>query len=313
LSDKVLFAIIFLAGQPGALSLRVLSMSTLNEIIEWLTWVEETSARLYEKAALIYQDVKEFADLLRRLSADERLHHELVVKAGLSIHGSGEDGFITLDPETKRKVERRFDELKEKLDGGLSREELAGDIVTLEFSELNDIFLYAVDSLRESSPGQFSLAVREIEKHKERIKAFLGKPGFEELLRRTGQFPKLVKDRILLVEDIDANLKLLQAVLEGEGSLEAATNGDEALKIMESVSFSAVVADIDMPVMDGIELYSRAVDRYPQLKTRFVFFTAMVDADRLRFFRDHNLKFIQKPASISDIRSAVREIIHSDN
>src|SRR3990172_3461505 len=287
-------------------------MSTLNEIIEWLTWVEETSARLYEKAALIYQDDKEFADLLRRLSADERLHHELVVKAGLSIHGSGEDGFITLDPETKRKVERRFDELKEKLDGGLSREELAGDIVTLEFSELNDIFLYAVDSLRESSPGQFSLAVREIEKHKERIKAFLGKPGFEELLRRTGQLPRLAKERILLVEDRVANLKLLQAVLEGEGALEAATNGDEALKKkMESGTFSAEVANINMPVIDGIELFPSAIDRFPQLKTRFVFFTATVDPERLRFLKDHNLRFIQKPASISDIRRAVREIMRS--
>lgn len=289
-------------------------MNSLKEIIEWLTWLEETASRLYEKAAVIYQDDKDFSDLLRHLSADERLHHELVVKAGESISGSGVDGFITLDPETKRNVERPFSDLMERLDHGLSREELAGYIVTLEFSEFNDIFLYAIDSLKESAPAQFALAVRCIDKHKERIKAFLGRPGLEELLRRTGELPRIAKERILLVEDRDANLKLLQAVLEGEGLLEAATNGGEALeKIMESGGFSAVVADIDMPVMDGIELYSRAVDRYPQLKTRFVFFTATVDPERLRFLRDHNVRFIQKPASISDIRRAVREVIRSDN
>ena len=306
-----LFDIVYVAGQPQA-PVTGFRMNSLKEIIEWLTWVEEAASRLYEKASVMYQDDREVSDLLKRLSADERLHHELIVRAGESIPGNGEDVFISLDAETKRKVETPFEEFSERLDNGLSREELARYIVTLEFSELNDIFLYAIDSLKESAPGQYSMAVREIEKHKERIKAFLGKPGFEELLRRTGQLPRLAKERILLVEDRVANLKLLQAVLEGEGALEAATNGDEALKkIMESGSFSAVVSDIDMPVMDGIELYSRAIDRYPQLKTRFVFFTATVDPERLRFLKDHNLRFIQKPASISDIRRAVREIMRS--
>ncbi len=288
-------------------------MSKLKEIIDWLTWVEEAANRLYERAAVVFQDDHDVAVLLKQLASDEKLHHELMLKAGEALSGMGEFAtIVSLDTETRRKVEKPFAELSGKLEAGvLSREELLNYLITLEFSELNHIFLYIMDSLKEVSSRHFSSAALNVEQHKERICSFVsGRPGSESLISRVGQLPSVLKRNILIVDDVEVNLNLLKAVLEGEGLIEGAKNGDEALRKVETQPFSAIVADVDMPVMNGIEFYKRAVQRHPQLKDRFVFITGDPGPERVHFFQDNKLRFLTKPAPISEIRRTVREVMH---
>ena len=291
-------------------------MSKLKEIIDWLTCVEESAGSLYERAAIFFQADPDLAELLRQLASDERLHHELMLKAGAALGDLSDfTTIVSLDTETRRKVEKPFAELSGKLDAGvISREELLNYLITLEFSELNHIFLYIMNSLKEVSSKQFASAALNVEQHKDRICCFVaGKPGFETLMKRVGQLPRVLKQNILIVDDIDVNRSLLKAVLEGEGLIENAKNGNEALSKVDAQTFSAIVADVDMPVMDGIEFYKRAVDKYPQLKYRFVFITGAPDPERVNFFQDNKLKFLTKPAPISEIRRTVREVMHACN
>lgn len=64
-----------------------------------------------------------------------------------------------------------------------------------------------------------------------------------------------------------------------------------------------------MPLMNGLEFYRRATEMFPAIKDRFVFFTASADPERIRFFERDHLKYIMKPAPISDIRNTVREVL----
>lgn len=284
----------------------------MKEIIDWLTGIEEGAFRLYGQAALIFQDDKELASLLRQLSDDEKLHYELMKKAGEYLKGDRDaPSIITLDEETKQRVERPFAELRGKLSSGaLSRDELLNYVIVLEFSELNHIFLYVMDSLTDESRRHFSAAALNIEHHKERIKGFLhARPGSERSLERLGGLPRVLKERILIVDDKGTNLTLLKAVLEKEGLIESARNGDDALRKVESSYFSAIVTDIDMPLMSGLEFYRRATEMFPAIKDRFVFFTASAGPERIRFFKDNHLRYIMKPAPISDIRNTVREVL----
>ncbi len=288
-------------------------MSRLKEIIDWLTGVEEAANRLYERAAVVFQDDAEVALLLKQLAADEKLHHELMLKAGEALAGTSDfTTIVSLDNDTRRKVEKPFAELSGKLEAGaLTRDELLSYLITLEFSELNHIFLYIMDSLKETSSRNFSCAALNIEQHKERICSFAaGRPGAEALIGRVGQLPSVFKRNILIVDDVDVNLNLLKAVLAGEGLIEGAKNGDEALRKVDTQPFSAIVADVDMPVMNGIEFFKKAVQRHPQLKDRFIFITGSPDPDRVHFFNDNNLKYLTKPAPISEIRRTVREVMH---
>lgn len=64
--------------------------------------------------------------------------------------------------------------------------------------------------------------------------------------------------RILIVDDEPAVCKVISRVLAGKGfEPEAAYGGREALALMASSSFDAVVLDIKMPDMDGFEVLAK--------------------------------------------------------
>lgn len=59
---------------------------------------------------------------------------------------------------------------------------------------------------------------------------------------------------ILLVEDNHINQELMTALLKRRRHrVTVAQNGKEALDILESHAFDAILMDIQMPVMDGLE------------------------------------------------------------
>ena len=66
------------------------------------------------------------------------------------------------------------------------------------------------------------------------------------------------KARVLLVDDEERNIRLMQAILKGEGYIfEMARNGIEALEKTAEFSPSLILLDIVMPEMDGIEVCKR--------------------------------------------------------
>ena len=58
--------------------------------------------------------------------------------------------------------------------------------------------------------------------------------------------------RILLVDDVAANLAVLSAVLEPEGcEILAATSGREALEVVRRARPDLILLDVTMPELDG--------------------------------------------------------------
>ena len=63
---------------------------------------------------------------------------------------------------------------------------------------------------------------------------------------------------ILVVDDNEANLKLLRAVLSAEGyRVWAAGDAEEALSIIESAHPNLILMDIQLPGMSGLDLTRR--------------------------------------------------------
>ena len=61
------------------------------------------------------------------------------------------------------------------------------------------------------------------------------------------------KPLILIAEDVESNYKLLEIILKKEYNLLWAKNGKEAVEYALAEHPDAVLMDIKMPVMDGIE------------------------------------------------------------
>ncbi len=78
----------------------------------------------------------------------------------------------------------------------------------------------------------------------------------------------MIKKRILFVDDDHEMLKLIRTKLSSqtnEWELRSKNNGPEALALMEKVGFDAVVSDIEMPNMSGVELLKEVMKRQPHV------------------------------------------------
>ncbi|MGO4386997.1 ATP-binding protein [Microvirga sp. 2YAF29] len=121
--------------------------------------------------------------------------------------------------------------------------------------------------------------------------------------------------RILVVEDVEINRELVQVLLEAVGhTVDAVSNGDEAVTAVQAVDYDLVLMDIQMPGMDGLT----AVKEIRALKhpTSQVFIAAMtanvlpqqVRSFMRRGFNDH----IGKPVRRDDLFRKLGEWLPED-
>ncbi len=101
---------------------------------------------------------------------------------------------------------------------------------------------------------------------------------------------------ILIVDDSRIIRRVLTNTLKEAGHEIAgeAANGEEALKILETVTPDLVTLDITMPVMDGLETLNRIKESYPDLKV--IMISAAGQKNKvLQALKDGALDFIRKP------------------
>ena len=69
---------------------------------------------------------------------------------------------------------------------------------------------------------------------------------------------------VLVADDDSAMLRLMRRRLEKQGvELHYASDGHEALEILENQTFDLVVSDIYMPGVTGLELLRQAKEGFP--------------------------------------------------
>ncbi len=119
------------------------------------------------------------------------------------------------------------------------------------------------------------------------------------------------KETILLVEDETAILEVAQMMLVKLGyTLLTATTPDEAIRLAEAYTgeIHLLITDVVMPGMNGRDLAGRLLTPYPSIKQLFMSgYTANVIAHH--GVLEEGVHFIQKPFSIKDLASKVREAL----
>ena len=117
---------------------------------------------------------------------------------------------------------------------------------------------------------------------------------------------------ILLVEDELACGATLRVAFEAAGarSLEHAATAEQALAILRERPVSALITDIDLPLMDGLELIQK-VRAEPGLSTLPIIVTSAAadPATRERALRLGAAAFFSKPYSPFAIHHKIEELI----
>ncbi|MBI2393149.1 MAG: response regulator [Deltaproteobacteria bacterium] len=129
-------------------------------------------------------------------------------------------------------------------------------------------------------------------------------------LRRLGTGGNAVRGRVLIVDDEPSILRAVSRTLGRSHEVVTATDGDEGLELIrrDPRGFDAVMTDVQMPRMSGVELY-RAVERdFPELAVRVLFMTGGVFASDVEaFLRGLGHRVLRKPFDPDLLRRIVDE------
>ncbi|MDG4718104.1 MULTISPECIES: CHASE domain-containing protein [Thalassospira] len=123
---------------------------------------------------------------------------------------------------------------------------------------------------------------------------------------------RVVGWNLLLVEDIEINRILAQKLLEQQGhTITPAANGQDALDILSAQDFDAVLMDVHMPVLDGIEATRqiRALDDPIKATMPVLALTADISNDNLAAFKDAGFDaHCTKPLDIRAINNELSKL-----
>jgi DNA-binding response OmpR family regulator len=121
----------------------------------------------------------------------------------------------------------------------------------------------------------------------------------------------MVKNHILVVEDYKPLLVGIRDILETEGyTVFTATDGEQALQIIDEACPNLILADIMMPTMDGYALYEAIRARPEWASVPFVFLTSKAQEKDLSRGKELGVdSYITKPFDPDQLLATVQTLL----
>jgi CheY-like chemotaxis protein len=120
---------------------------------------------------------------------------------------------------------------------------------------------------------------------------------------------------ILIVDDNEFNIKSVDRLLSKEGfNVVAATNGKEALRLLESFCFDLLVTDLSMPLMSGTDLVRHIKDKEEWAEMPIIVMSSRAD-ERSRV-ECYNLGidiYLSKPVSPTELVAKIKSLMKDNS
>lgn len=115
--------------------------------------------------------------------------------------------------------------------------------------------------------------------------------------------------KLLVVDDDQVTRDLVARVLQGDGhTVVAVADGQEALDLLAAGGFALMVADVDMPAMDGVTLARQAVGQQPGLAVVFMSGHAEGATRAREFAAPSRCAYVSKPFTADGLKATVRSL-----
>jgi len=114
---------------------------------------------------------------------------------------------------------------------------------------------------------------------------------------------------VLIVDD-ELNMRLvLSAVLKKEGfEVSSASDGREALQVLQSNKIDVVITDLKMPDMDGMELLTNISAQYPEIPVIMITAHGSI-ATAVEALKKGALDYITKPFDLDDLKNVISKAV----
>jgi DNA-binding NtrC family response regulator len=116
-----------------------------------------------------------------------------------------------------------------------------------------------------------------------------------------------IEGKVLLVDDEEQFLDALSQRLEARGlKVDAVTSGEDALNQVEDRNFDAIIVDLAMPGIDGIETLKRIKEKRPDLEIIILTGHATVKSgiEAMKLGADD---FLEKPVDLNELLEKIGE------
>lgn len=288
----------------------------MKDLVKTLAEMECVAGSLYADAAEYFNARPELSAFLRDLEQDEIIHYDLMNRIADMIHEKTDALpssiiFETMAREDLKSPVIRFREhIAMKT---LDEKNLMGLLVDMEYGGWNHVFLYVIDTMKDLNP-EFHHIADQMEAHKRKVAGFMeGRPEFDHIQKRIRDMKKGWDERVLVVDDEPALVTLFKSFLEDRYEVDLAQDGQEALNKILSENYDAIILDVDLPFKTGIEICREAMEKHPDIGKRILFFTGNISLENRRFFSEHGIRYLLKPASLEAVDRRIKEILGREN
>ena len=116
------------------------------------------------------------------------------------------------------------------------------------------------------------------------------------------------KPNYLVVDDESCIRDLIDAVFTNEAHITQACDGKEALELLQQRQFDVVICDVQMPRLNGTDLFRRVQIAAPEAAANFIFCTGNPTEELADLCSAHHTIICTKPINIASLRSAVSRL-----
>jgi CheY-like chemotaxis protein len=137
-------------------------------------------------------------------------------------------------------------------------------------------------------------------------------PNIPSVLMRSALEYPLDGLRIMIAEDNHLNQMIIEGFLEVAGAkVHIAHNGREALSLVHSNVYDAILMDVQMPEMDGLHA-TREIRKIPSLQhTPILALTAAASKDEINACLENGMNdVVAKPIDAEDLFRKIYDCIH---
>ena len=118
--------------------------------------------------------------------------------------------------------------------------------------------------------------------------------------------------KLLVVEDNIELLMLMNQLLSTKYHVETATNGKEAMEIIQKEELDIIISDVMMPVMDGLELTKKIMADPNFQHLPIILLTAKTqEEDRAEALQIGADSYVTKPFKLSDLELRINNIVEN--
>lgn len=117
--------------------------------------------------------------------------------------------------------------------------------------------------------------------------------------------------KILIVDDSPSVLAVLEDMLDDLGyEVTAASNGQQACQLLETIRYDLIITDLSMPVMDGI-VFAQTAKQMPNCKfVPIVMLSSEEDADKIAEAKRVGIStFLRKPVKEVQLKTILQVVL----